>query len=51
MDLYLVSEEDIKPEACSLESQDTGEDPSLNIRPVVDLLEAISPTQSLSTKL
>lgn len=49
MDLYSASE-DIETKACILESQDIGEDPSLNTRPVVNLPEEISPPQSLSTK-
>jgi hypothetical protein len=42
MDFYSASE-DIETEACILESRDTGEDPSLNTRPVEDLPEEISP--------
>ena len=50
MDLYSASEEDIEMEACFLENQDTGEDPSLNTRLVVNLPEENSPPQSLSSK-
>ena len=39
-----------KTEACFLENEDTGEDPSLNTRLVVNLPEEISPPQWLFTK-